>query len=326
MENYNNLRELRYAEQTTVVEAQTQSPSFQQNPIGGSNAYKTPITRSPSSASIASEPENDDSNSDAEAHDDDDNEDDDANSKLSRDQNDEEGAGPPNGKPGAGGLAIRFSSLQPQSSYTDNPSTIIRRESSLLLQMVPYRSRLPDPIRSDRLIPGRQESDIKSGAQEAIDSVRLLLDKWTTLGSAPVSKILDEEAAQEEKEASVAVVYSFLKLLTRFLAKWPKIVESQALNPMRTDGRHRQELYMTKMMVPLITQDRMKIHISKITKSHLRYGMTHCHTTDIFLTDPIIHSRKTFGGHPMPITDHQKDNSGMKYWLHYALQEVAYII
>ncbi len=81
----------------------------------------------------------------------------------------------------------------------------MHRESNVLLQMIPYKPKAPDRIRSDRLIPAGQGPDVntKSVTQEATNSVRLLLDKWTTSGSAPISNVLDEEAAREKTEALV---------------------------------------------------------------------------------------------------------------------------
>ena len=223
MESYNNLIELRRAEQSTEAEAQYQpmfggsnhpgvhhpygdGSTFPPNPTGGSNAYESPITRSPSPTSNASKSENEDSNSDDEA-------DDYVNSTKSKDQNDQDGTGPAGDTSNKEGLISRLS-FQPRSSYNDASDPTIHRESNLLLQMVPYGLRLPNRIRSDRLIPGGQgpDSDTKSATQEATNSVRLLLDKWTTLGSAPVSNVLDEEAATEKNEASVGGPPFVLKL------------------------------------------------------------------------------------------------------------------
>ena len=64
------------------------------------------------------------------------------------------------------------------------------RTSDLLLQMVPYR---PTVNRSDRLIsagPGPASLNPKSALDEAGQSVRLLLDKWTISGSTPVNNLL----------------------------------------------------------------------------------------------------------------------------------------
>lgn len=81
----------------------------------------------------------------------------------------------------------------------------IQRESNFLLQMVPYRPRPSHQINCDRLIPYKQDtdSDIKHLSHAVTNSVRLLLDKWTNSGSAPVSNILNEEAAKEQSEMLV---------------------------------------------------------------------------------------------------------------------------
>lgn len=72
--------------------------------------------------------------------------------------------------------------------------------SALLLQMIPYQ---PPKSNSPRFLPagpGEAPSvDVnpESTMAEATHSVRLLLDKWTTPGSAPISDILDEEIAKD---------------------------------------------------------------------------------------------------------------------------------
>jgi hypothetical protein len=341
MENYNNLTELRRAKQSTEVEALYQpmcgssshpgvhppygdSSNFPSNPIGGSNAYEPPITRSPSPTSSASKSENEDSNSDDGA-------DDSANSTKSKDQNDQDGAGPMGDTSNAEGLTSRFS-FQPRSSYNDASDPSMHRESNLLLQMVPYRPRLPNPIRSDRLIPGGQGSDshTKSATQEATNSVRLLLDKWTTSGSAPVSNILDEEAAREKQEASVGGPPFVLELADiSSSVSWPISVELQALNSMPTEGRHRQEPNLMKtILVPHITQDCTNIlHVFKIIICHhLRHGIIHSHNTDIPFTELLVLARRISGGHLIPFLNHQMDNLGVKFWPHYALRGAAFII
>ena len=96
-------------------------------------------------------------------------------------------------------------------SYNDLLDPEIHRESNLLLQMVPYRPADPQPILSDRLISsgyGPDDSSTTSVPQEVAKSVRLLLDKWTISGSAPISNILEEEAEREKDEASVGAIAS----------------------------------------------------------------------------------------------------------------------
>lgn len=71
--------------------------------------------------------------------------------------------------------------------------------------MVPYNPFGSGPLLSDRLIGSGHVADsgTTSVTQEVTKSVRALLDKWTTSGSAPISNILDEEAARENDEALV---------------------------------------------------------------------------------------------------------------------------
>lgn len=244
MESYNNLIELRHAEQVALTEAVVPNqPIFGgSSNLGVHHVYedgstfppRSPIMRSPSPTSDFSKSENEDSNFDDGA-------DDDTNSIKSKDRENQDRTGPEGKTPNKEDLNSRLS-FQRRSSYNDASDPTIRRESDLLLQMVPYRLRLPNQIRSDRLISGKQgsDSDIKSAAQEATNSVRLLLDKWTTSSSALVSSLLDEEAAGEKNEASVGGPRFVLEradiisLVTR-----PISVNIHTLNPIRTDGRHR---------------------------------------------------------------------------------------
>ena len=340
MESYNNLTELRRSEQSTEVEARYQPMSggsnhpgvrhpygdgstFPPNPIGGSNAYEPPITRSPSPTSRASKSEDEDSNYDDMA-------DDDTNSTKSKDQNDRDGTGPAGDTSNTEGLISRFP-FQPRSFYTDASDPNMHRESNLLLQMVPYRPRLPNRIRSDYLIPGGQgpDSDTKSATQEATNTVRLLLDKWTTSGSAPVSSILDEEATREKNEALVGGPSSVLEFAdTISSVSWPISVELQTLNSIRTDARHRQEPNLMKtILVPHITQDCMKILVFNMIICHqLRHGIIHSHNADIPLLEFLVHARRISGGHLIRFFNHQLDNLGLKYWPHYALRGAAFII
>ena len=80
-----------------------------------------------------------------------------------------------------------------------------QRDSDVLLEMVPYRPKFSSIVRSDRLIKGGQNTDGDTVRKTPgpSESIRLLLDKWTNAGSAPVSNILDEENFEEEKKRSV---------------------------------------------------------------------------------------------------------------------------
>lgn len=212
MESHNNVLELRRAEQSTEAEKLSQpisghresfgtnlpdatsnmSPS---NRIGESSYYESPVLRSPSPRSSVSDSDKEDSSSDAGTIDDD------SNRKRPQDQINQairDGSNSNERVP-----RRKCDPFPLRLTYKDPPDPDTNRESTLLLQMVPYRPKFPFPIRPDRLISGGQgpESGSKSATQEATDSVRLLLDKWTTSGSAPISNILDEEVARERIEA-----------------------------------------------------------------------------------------------------------------------------
>lgn len=233
MESYNSLGELKRAEQSTDAEEQYQSTSrgntypathhlrdassvLYPDPVDGSNRHEPRIGRSSSPASRASDSENEDINLGSETDDSEDNDDDaddaDDNS-YSRANNDSHKSKNQNDHDHSNIMSNRFSeeelvskvSLQPQSSLSNGMSYTRRRESDFLLQMVPYRPRPLRQINSDRLIPYKQDpdDDTKDLSQGATNSVRLLLDKWTNSGSAPVSEILTEEATKEKNEMSV---------------------------------------------------------------------------------------------------------------------------
>jgi hypothetical protein len=230
MESYNNLTELRRAEQSTDAESRFDSMSRGPShpgarhpygdsgkassiPVVGPDAYEPPTTRSPSPRPGAS-------NSDDEGPGSDDGADDDVNSTTSTDQSDKFADGGIYTTNAEGSLTKM--SYQPFTwDENDMSDSRTHRESNILLQMVPYRPRLPNPIRSDRLICGGQSSNSgrTSAKQEATNSVRLLLDKWTNSGSAPISNILDEEAAREKDEASVGGPLFGLELADVFLQR-----------------------------------------------------------------------------------------------------------
>lgn len=210
MENYNNLRELRHAEHLAQAEAEDVIASQSHlgdnhlnrngppNLPGGFNAPGSPKLRSPSLTSNDSMSGEDEPNSDSD-------EGADADSTKFKDTNDKPRAGLTGGTLKAEASMSRLGNSTGPSQYnTLNSSTY--RESSLFLQMVPFRPRPSPEFNSDRLLDLSSwgpDRGAKTATQEATDSVRLLLDKWTTSGSAPVSNLLDEEAARDEKEASV---------------------------------------------------------------------------------------------------------------------------
>ena len=212
-ENYDKLMALRHAEQSTEAEARYQSVSgdgshpkehnphvdnstFPSDPVEISNAFEPPTIWSSSPTPNVSESDHGDSNSE-------DGDDNDAASST-KSQNDHGDTGPKDITLDAKGI-ISGSSSKSRLSYNDSSDPVVHRESDLLLQMVPYRPRRPDPIRSNYLLAGGQDTDndTKNTTEEATKSVRLLLDRWTTTGSAPISNTLDEEAAKEKHEASV---------------------------------------------------------------------------------------------------------------------------
>lgn len=92
--------------------------------------------------------------------------------------------------------------VQPLARYDSSLKPGIHQTSALLLQMVPYRpaafnSRHISQSNGQIIGPARSSNAIdtspKPAMEEATKSVRLLLDKWTNSGSAPISDLLDEE-------------------------------------------------------------------------------------------------------------------------------------
>jgi hypothetical protein len=232
MESYNNLTELRRAEQSTDAESRVDSIYTDASNTGaplpyGDNGnaslipvgvpdvyvYERPTTRSPSIRPGASK-------FDDEAPDSGDGADDDVDSTTSTDQSDKSAAGGID-TTNEEGLLTNESYRPLRLDENDGLYSRTHRESNILLQMVPYRPRLPNSTQSDRLICGGQSSNSgrTSAKQEATNSVRLLLDKWTNSGSAPISNILDEEAAKEKDEASVGGLLFCLKLADVFLQR-----------------------------------------------------------------------------------------------------------
>lgn len=100
----------------------------------------------------------------------------------------------------------RLSAVQPPQTIDSTPPSVKLQASSMLLQMIPYRPVSSNPANLDRSgrliafrpsIDDRFETDAKPPMEEATKSVRLLLDKWTTSGSAPIDAILNEEQNQD---------------------------------------------------------------------------------------------------------------------------------
>lgn len=272
-ESYNNLMALRRAEQTeaetkyhhnsrdgshtVVLDPYSDGSTFPSDVTGVSNAFELPATLSQSPTSNASRSEIEDSDSDGEAGDGD----------IGQEE-----PGPKVDDPNTDGLKSGPSS-KPRLSYDDFEGPGIHRESNLLLQMVPYRPRGPERISSDRLISDGQDPDsgTKSATEEATKSVRLLLDKWTTSGSAPVSNILDEEAAREKDEALVggpSLVIEFVDIYSP--VSWIISVELQTHDLIGTDGRRHRDLIIEKPTIDLhVTQvDMNSLVVSKMIICH----------------------------------------------------------
>lgn len=92
------------------------------------------------------------------------------------------------------------SSVRPLSNHNNAADSERHRASTLLLQMVPYRPThsITGYFNQSRLLisavpdgPSRSDTDPKPAMEEATRSVRLLLDKWTASGSAPLSTFLE---------------------------------------------------------------------------------------------------------------------------------------
>ncbi len=307
-ESYNNLIALRRAEQSNEAEARYQplivdgnhstrlhpyvdGSTFPSDPIGAPNTFEPPVTRSPSPTSNASKTDDEDLDTNDEDGDDDDDDDDDHNdesSVQSKDQNDHDDTGPKRDASGAKELASG-GSYHPLSSSNKSLDPGIHRESDLFLQMVPYKPGGPALIRSDHLISGgdSQDSGTASATQEVTKSVRLLLDKWTTSGSAPTSNILDEEAAREEDKALVGGPLLVLEPANNNLSvSWPIKISIQFLNSTGTEGRHpKQPNLANPISVRHMTQERMDIlNAFKVdVRRHIRHGIIHSHHTKVTL-------------------------------------------
>lgn len=104
---------------------------------------------------------------------------------------------------------LRRSSVQLPSNHITATESERHRTSALLLQMIPYRPTYPNTrfLNQPRLLlsavpdgPSIPDTDPKPAMEEATRSVRLLLDKWTTSGSAPLSKLLENAANDTQEE------------------------------------------------------------------------------------------------------------------------------
>lgn len=93
---------------------------------------------------------------------------------------------------------LQESTVQQVSTYSGPAGFSTHRASTSLLQMVPYRHNAAYARQGTLFISAGPDGSTRpatvtgSAMEEATRSVRLLLDKWTTSGSAPVSEILAE--------------------------------------------------------------------------------------------------------------------------------------
>lgn len=92
---------------------------------------------------------------------------------------------------------MQESAVQQMSTYKSAVGSGSYRVSTSLLQMVPYRPNVAYSTQWNRSISAGPDTVQRSAMEEATRSVRLLLDKWTTSGSAPVSELLAETESKE---------------------------------------------------------------------------------------------------------------------------------
>jgi len=170
-------------------------------PAGSMDDPSPEVPVSPSTPSDLSESDNEGSQPDQNARNT-------ASSTLSQDQRENKHVKFSNDDPNAE-KGHQHSAVQLLSAYDGAVRPGPTRTSSLLFQMIPYRPSAPTPSNfdtTDRLIsagPGGipvQETDPRPAMTEATRSVRLLLDKWTTSGSASLSEILDNNADKKPQE------------------------------------------------------------------------------------------------------------------------------
>ena len=89
------------------------------------------------------------------------------------------------------------SAVQQMSTHNSAVGSGTYRVSTSLLQMVPYRPSAAYSTQWNPFISVGPNTVQRSAMEEATRSVRLLLDKWTTSGSAPVSGLLTETENKE---------------------------------------------------------------------------------------------------------------------------------
>ena len=101
-----------------------------------------------------------------------------------------------------GGVALAGETLQSgemisrSSPYGITSADMNRHQSHLLLSMIPDKPSAVDALGSGRLIQTGN-----GGTKSHVDSIRTLLDKWTTSNSLAVAEILAKVTAEENVEA-----------------------------------------------------------------------------------------------------------------------------
>lgn len=216
IENHDNATKLQRAEQRAEAEDRQRTsrggymhqgsqpiPGYPEpvSPRGMDLPYSEPPEPpvSPSSASSLSESDHEDQNPHNTSPD---------ATRMSQDKAHQTSAKPPNYINNAD-RKLGDSVVQLASAYYSDIEFDKPRTSTLLLQMIPYEPSTSVPPYRDRsnyLISAgsNQTPGLEIGPKPAINeanrSVRLLLDKWTTSGSAPVSHILDAEATKDSQE------------------------------------------------------------------------------------------------------------------------------
>lgn len=198
VENYNNVTNLQHAEESTEAEVQRPSYPIRDDDRGWPlDDSETLISSSPPPRllydSSLSDTDEEGSGPDETAN----------NVKSTQSQHqDEQG----NVEYSAGNAQTssdnQVTAVQPLAANGNSFKPGMHRASALLLQMVPYRptasnSRHMNPSNSLLYDVSRSSKNIDTNPEpvmeEATKSVRLLLDKWTTSGSAPVSDLLVDE-------------------------------------------------------------------------------------------------------------------------------------
>lgn len=199
MESRNNIVELQYAERASVMEERTElGPVDDIHQESGDMGLESGRVDSPTERSESPDPSVVRENNSATDADDD--------SKHVSSEDDMQGMGTTAAEtarsrrgPSNTNVVVANASSRPGSMYRRPGAADINRESKALLQIIPYRPQPTTPGLSNRLLTnGQPSSNVRpSDTLEATYSVRLLLDKWTTSGSAPIEDVLEEEIKVE---------------------------------------------------------------------------------------------------------------------------------